>query len=113
MNTANSKTKHSNKFVYSFIDKLNSKNHNKNIALTNLGIYYTGKNIKLDYNNNKFKMSARTWNDTFDVPHGSYSIAPLQNCFEYTIKKHETIADVSPVLTYVNEINNRIAFKIK
>ena len=44
---------------------------------------------------------------------GSYSIAALQNYFEYIIKKHETIADVSPVLIYVNEINNRIVFKIK
>ena len=47
------------------------------------------------------------------MPDGSYSIAALQNYFEYTIKKHETIADVSPVLIYVNEINNRIVFKIK
>ena len=54
-----------------------------------------------------------TWNDTFDVPDGSYSIAALRNYFEYIIKKHETIAEVSPVLIYVNEINNRIVFKIK
>ena len=66
-----------------------------------------------DYNNNKFKTSAPTWNDTFHVPDVSYSIAALQNYFEYIIKKHETIAEVSPVLIYVNEINNRIAFKIK
>ena len=64
-------------------------------------------------NNKKFKISAPTWNDTFDVPDGSYSIAALQNYFEYIIKKHETIANVSPVLIYVNEINTRIAFKIK
>ena len=113
MNTANSKTKHSNKFVYSFTDKLNLKSPNKNIALANLSIYYTWKNVKSDYNNNKFKISAPTWNDTFDVPDGSYSIAALQNYFEYIIKKHETIADVYPVLIYVNEINNRIVFKIK
>ena len=113
MNTANSKTKHSNKFVYSFTDKLNLKNPNKNIALANLSIYYTWKNVKSDYNNNKFKISAPTWNDTFDVPDGSCSIATLQNYFEYIIKKHETIADVFPVLIYVNEINNRIVFKIK
>ena len=99
MNTANIKTKHSNKFVYNFIDKLS--------------IYYTWKIIKSDYNNNKFKISAPTWNDTFDVLDGSYSIAALQNYFEYIIKKHETIANVSPVLIYVNEINNRIVFKIK
>ena len=71
------------------------------------------ENVKSDYNNNKFKISAPTWNDTFDVPDGSYSIAALQNYFEYIIKKHETIAEVSPVLIYVNEINNRIVFKIK
>ena len=52
-------------------------------------------------------------NDTFDVPDGSYSIAALQNYFEYITKKHETITDVYPVLIYVNEINNRIVFKIK
>ena len=113
MNTANSTTKHSNKFAYNFTDKLNLKNPNKNIALANLSIYYTWKNVKSDYNNNKFKISAPTWNDTFDVPDGSYSIAALQNYFEYIIKKHETITDVSPVLIYVNEINNRIVFKIK
>ena len=113
MNKANSKTKHSNKFVYNFTDKLDLKNPNKNIALANLSIYSTWKNVKSDYNNNKFKISAPTWNDTFDVPDASYSIAALQNYFEYIIKKHETIADVSPVLIYANEINNRIVFKIK
>ena len=113
MNTANSKIKHSNEFVYNFNDKLNLKNPNKNIALANLSIYYTWKNVKSDYNNNKFEISAPTWNDTFDVPDGSYSIAAFQNYFEYIIKNHETIADVFPELIYVNEINNRIVFKIK
>ena len=60
-----------------------------------------------------FKISAPMWNDTFDVPDGSYLIAALQNYFEYIVKKHETIAEVSPVLSYVNEINNRIVFKLK
>ena len=113
MNTAHSKTKHLNKFVYNFTDKLNLKNSNKSIALANLSISYTWKNVKSDYNNNKFKIPAPTWSDTFDVPDSSYSIAALQNYFEYIIKKHGTIADVSPVLIYVNEINNRIVFKIK
>ena len=112
-NTANSKTKHSNKFVYNFTDKLNLKNPNKNIALANLSIYYTWKNLKSDYNNNKFKISVPTWSDTFDVPDRPYSVAAPQNYFEYIIKKHETIANVSPVLIYVNKINNRIVFKIK
>ena len=63
MNTLNSKTNESNKFVYQFTDKLNLKNPNKNMALTNLSIYYTWKNIKSEYNNNKFRISAPTWND--------------------------------------------------
>ena len=87
VNTANSKTKHSNRFVYNFTDKLNLKNPNKNIALAKLSIYYTWKNVKSDYNNNKFKISGPTWNDTFDVSDGYYSIAALQNYFEYIITK--------------------------
>ena len=86
MNTANSKTKHSNIFVYNFTDKLNLKSPNKNIALANLSIYYTWKNVKSDYNNSKFKISAPTWNDMFEVLDGSYSIAALQNYSEYIIK---------------------------
>ena len=113
MNTASSTTKHSHKFVYNFTDKLNLKNSNKTIALANLSIYYTWKNVKSDYNINKFKISAPTWNDTFDVPDGSYSITALQNYFGYIIKKHETIANVSPLLIDVNKIKNRIGFKIK
>ena len=83
------------------------------MALANLSIYYTWKNIKSEYNNNKFKISAPTWNDTFDLPNGSYSIADIQNYFEYIIKKHETITDNTPLLIYVNKIKNRIIFKIK
>ena len=113
MNTANSKTSESNNFVYNFTEKLNLKNPNKNIALANLSMYYTWKNVKSGYNNNKFKISASTWNDTSDVPDGSYSIAALQNYFEYIIKKHETVTDRYPVIIYVNETNNRIVFKIK
>ena len=111
MNTANSKTSESNKFVYYFTDKLNLKNRNKNIALASLSMYYTWKNVKSSYN--KFKIAAPTWNDSFDVPDGSYSIAAFQNYFEYIIKKHETITTTSRVIIYVNTINNRIVFKIK
>ena len=108
MNTANSKTSESNKFVYNFTDKLNLKNPNKCIALANLSMYYTWKNVKSSYNNSK-----PTWNDTFDVLVGSYFIAALQNYFEYIIRKHETITTTSPILIYVNTTNNRIVFKIK
>ena len=72
MNTLISKTNKSNRFVYQLTDKLNLKNPNRNIALVNLSIYYTWKNIKSEYNNNKFKISAPTWNDEFDLLDGSY-----------------------------------------
>ena len=83
----------SHKFRLSLSDKLNLKNPNKNIALGNLSIYYTWKNIKSAYNNNKFKISAPTWNDTFDLPDGSYSISDIQDYFEFIIKKHETLTE--------------------
>ena len=89
MNTENSKTNESNKFIYQFTDKLNLKNPNKNIGLVNLDIYYTWRNIKSAYNYNKFKISAPTWNDEFDLPDGSYSISDIQHYFEYVIEKHE------------------------
>ena len=113
MDTLNSKTSESNKFIYQFTDKLNLKNSNESMALANLSIYYTWNYIKSEYNNNKFKISAPTWNDTFDLPNGSYSISDIQNYFEYIIKKHETITGNTPVLIYVNKIKNRIIFKIK
>ena len=56
------------------------------MALADLSIYYTWKNIKSKYNS-KFKISAPTWNDTFDLPDGSYSISDIQNYFEFIIKK--------------------------
>ena len=104
MNTLNSKTNESNRFIHQFNDKLNLKNPNKNMALANLSIYYTEKNIKSEYNNNKFKISAPTWNDKFNLPDRSYSSSYIQDYFEYIIKKHETIADDPPVQIYVNKI---------
>ena len=82
LNTGNSKTNESNKFTYQFTDKLNLKTpNNKNIGLVNFSIYYTWKNIKSEYNNNKFKILAPTWNCTFDLPDGSYSISDIQDYF--------------------------------
>ena len=113
MNTKNSKMNQLNRFRHNLTGKLNLKNPNRGIALVNLSIYYTWKNIKSGYNNNKFKISAATWKETFGIPDGSYSIARLQDYFDYIIKKHETITNIYPVLIYVNVTNNRIVFKIK
>ena len=89
--------------IYQFTEKLNLKNPNKNIALANLSIYYTWKNIKPEYSNNKLKISAPTWNDEFNLPGGFYSVSDIQDYFEYTIKKHETIADNPPIQVYVKK----------
>ena len=113
MNTENSKTIKPRRFRLSLADKLNLKNPNKKIALGNLSTYYTWKNIKSAYSNNKFKISAPTWNDTFDLPDGSYSIEDIQDYFEFIIKKHETLTENPPVQIYPNKIKNRIVFKIK
>ena len=113
MNTKNSKTNEPHRLKYNLIDKLDLKNPNKTMALASLSIYYTWKNVKSIYNNNKFKISTPTWNDTFDLPDGSYNIPAIQNYIEYIIKKHETIAENAPILIYANKISNRIVFKIK
>ena len=76
-------------------------------------IYYTWKNIKNSYNNNKFKISAPTWNDKFELPDGSYSVSDIQDYFEYILKKHGEDIDKPSVQIYVNKIENRITFKIK
>ena len=107
MNTGNSKTNASNKFIYQFTDKLNLKTpNNKNIGLVMETLYYTWKNIKSAYNNNKFKISASTSNDEFDLSDGSYSISDIPDYFEFIIKKHETLAENSPIQIYLNKIKN-------
>ena len=113
MNSKNSKTNELNRFEHDLIDKLDLKNPNKNISLANLSIYCTWKNVKSTCNNNKFKISAPTWNEAFDLPDGSYNISEIQDYIEYIIKKHETIGENAPILIYANTINNRIVFKIK
>ena len=115
INNKNSKTSESNRFRLYFTDKLDLK-RNKTVALANLAIYYTWQNIKEKYKNNKFKINVPTWDETFDLPDGSYTIANIQDYFLFIIKKRE--ADVksneeSPILIYPNEMKNRIVFKIK
>ena len=104
MNTENSKTSEPHRFKLDLTDKLNLKNPNKNMALVNLSIYYIWKNIKSEYNNNKFKILASTWNDNFDLPDGSYSIFDIQDYFEFIIKKYETLTENPPVQIYPNKI---------
>ena len=68
------------------------------MALANLSIYYTWKNVKSTYNNHKFKISGPIWNETFDLSDGSYNISEIQGYIEYIMKKHETISENAPIL---------------
>ena len=85
----------------------------KVIALSNLSIYYTWKNIKSSCNYNKFEISPPTWNHKFELPNGSYSVSDIQDYFEYILEKHGEDIDKPSVQIYVNKIENRVTFKIK
>ena len=67
--------------------KINLKGSDKYVALSSFSMYYTWKNIKSSYKNNKFKMPSLTWSEKLDLPDESYSVSDIQNYFEYTIKK--------------------------
>ena len=97
MNSENSATSEYHVLVLKHTDKLDLRRGQKTVALSNLSIYYMWKNTKNSYNNNKFKISAPTWNEEFELPDGSYSISDIQDYFEYILKKH----------------SDRITFKIK
>ena len=111
MNTENSNTSEPHKFKLDLTDKLKLKNSNKNKALPNLSIYYTCKNIKSEYDNNKFEILAPTWNDTFDLPDGSYSIADIQDYFEFIIKKHENLTENPPGQIYHIKLIKKLFLK--
>ena len=82
MNSKNSKKSESHVLILTLINKLDLRIGEKTIALSNLSIYYTWKNIKSSYNNNKFKISAminlNIWNDKFELPDGWYSVSDIQ-----------------------------------
>ena len=113
MNSNNSQTSKPHVSILKFTDKLDLKRGESRITLSNISIYYTWKNIKSSYNNNKFKISAPTWNDKFELPDGSYSVSDIQDYFEYILKKHGENIDNPSVKIYVNKIENRTTFKIK
>ena len=88
MNSENSRTSEYHVLVLKLTDKLDLKRGQKSVALLSFSIYYTWKNIKISYNTNKFKISAPTWSDEFELPDGSYSVSDIPNYFEYILKKH-------------------------
>ena len=113
MNSENSRTSEYHVLVLKLADKLDLRRGQKSVALSNHSIYYTRKKIKSSYKNSKFKISAPTWSDEFELPDGSYSISGIQDYFEYILKKHSENVDNPSIKIYVIKIENKVTFKIK
>ena len=113
MNSKNSKTSKPRVLILKLTNKLSLRIGENIIVLLNLSIYYSWRNIKNSYNNNKSKLSAPTWNDKFELPDGSYSASDIQDYFEYILKKHGEHTDNPSVQIYVNKIQNRLNLKLK
>ena len=113
MNSENSRTSEYHVLVLNLTDKIDLRKGQKTVALSNLSIYYTWKNIKSSYNNNKFKISAPTWSEEFELSDGSYSVSDIKDYFEHILKKHSESVDNPSIRIYVNKIQNRITFKMK
>ena len=120
MNSKNSKTCDPHRLLLYLTDKKDLKRRDKYVALSNLSIYHTWKNIKKSYKKSKFKISSPTWNEKLELPDGSYCVSYIQEYFEYILKEHrEKINDGNnPSITIyiiycIDKIENRITFKIK
>ena len=113
MNSENSKISEHHVSVLKLTDKLDLRKCQKTVALSYLSIYYTWKNVKNSYNNNKFKISGPTWSEEVELPDGSYSVSDIQDYFEYILKKQSESVDNPSIRMYINRIENRITFKIK
>ena len=86
---------------FDLLQRFNLKRLNKHVAVQNLSIYYTRKNMTLQGKSNNHKILASTSNDEFELPHGSFSVSDIHKYIEYIVKKHETSR------------NPRLLFKIK
>ena len=112
INTEYGRTSEYHVLLLNLTNKIDLKSE-KTVALSNLSIYYTWKNIKSSCNNNKFKISAPTWSKEFELPDGSYSIPDIQDYFEYILKKHSESVDNPSVIIYVNKIQIELRLKLK
>ena len=82
MNSENSETSKTHVIILKLTDKIDLRRGEKSVALSNLSIYYSWKNLKSSYKYDKFKISASTWNNEFELPDGPYSISNIQDYFE-------------------------------
>ena len=103
MNSGNSKTSDPQRILFNLSDKINLKKSDKYVALSNLNIYYTWRNIKKSYKNNKFKILAPAYNEELELPDASYCLSGIQDYFEYILKKHGDETGNPSIRKYVNK----------
>ena len=113
MNSENSKTSKPHVLILNLTNKLDLRMGEKAIELSNRSIYYTWRNIKSSYSNNKFKISAPTWDNKFELPDGSYSVSDIQDYFQYILEKHREDIDEPSVQIYVNKLKIGLHLKLK
>ena len=113
MNFENSKTSEAHVLILKLTDKLDLKRGVKSTALSTLSIYYTWTNTKSSYINNKYKISAPTWNDKLELPDGSYFALDIQEYFEYILEKQKENIDNPSIRIYLIEIEKRITCRTK
>ena len=113
MNTENTKTNEPHKFIFNLSQRLDLRSSDKHVALQNLSICYTCKNIRKLCKINKLKIIVLTWNDALELPGCSYSVSDIQDYIEFIIKMHEALTTIPLIHVYINRINNRLLFKKK
>ena len=111
MNSENSQASDPQKLLLNLSVKIKLKRSDKYVALSNLSIYYTWKNIKKSYNNNKSKISDPTWNLNYLMDHILYQ--KFKIILNIPSKNHEKITDNPSIRIYINKIENKVTFKIK
>lgn len=97
MNWENGKTSDLYRVVINLTDKMNLPRGDKLVALSDLSICYTLKNIKKSWGSNEFKTSVTTCDEEFEISDGSYYVSDIQDYLEYVIKKHDTLTNKSTV----------------
>ena len=111
MTSKNSATSDSHRFRLNLQNKRNLKLPHRHIALANLSIYYTWKNVTKKMNNGKFKITAPSWSKEFELPEGSYSIGDIDAYFKYIVEKHTKYHE-GDIEIYANKTKNRVTFKM-
>ena len=112
INSENTRTSEYHVLVLKLADELDLRRGHKSVALSNLSIYYTWRNIKSSYNSNKFKISAPTWSDNlnYQMDHTQYQIFKI--ILSIFLKNIVKVFDNPSIKIYVNKIENRVTFKI-